>query len=449
MFVYEIHGGLPLQGEIKVSGSKNAALPILAATLLTDEPVYLGNIPFITDVEDMFECLTALGKNIHRLNNDCLLLPASEPHNIIIPDIASKIRASLLLLGPLMARHAAIQLPQPGGCLIGERPIDLHILALQGFGVDVEKQDSFLTGKRLCARLTAHTIEFPKKTVTGTENAIMAATLADGITTINNAAAEPEIIDLCNFLTQLGASITGAGTDSIQIEGREYLSGCANYAIMPDRIEASTYLVAAATTRGCVKVTNINPSLLTTTLDALQTAGAAISVEHNAVQVDMRKKESKPINLMTAPFPGLPTDIQSTLLSLATTLDGKSAISETIFENRFQMVPELQKMGAQISIEGNTAHISGGSALQAASLEAMDLRSGVALVCAALAAEGTSFIAGIHHIERGYEALVTKLQTLGANISRINLPAPHQPGFFKTPAFPQIPFATSFHLHDL
>lgn len=443
--VYEIIGGKPLQGEVQLSGSKNAALPIVAASLLTDQPIHLHNLPRITDIENMLHCIGFLGKTITYSDPHSIQLVHKPFDELVIPvEAATKIRASIVLLGPLLARYSKVILPLPGGCSIGKRPIDFHLTALRTMGVDIIEQENSLICTRRFSRLKAATIKFPSKTVTGTENLIMAAVLAEGTTTICNAAMEPEVFDLINFLNQLGADIKGAGTETLEIKGVEMLHGCAPYSIIADRIEAGTYLVAAAITGGCVRVKGINSDSLTAILDVLQTAGATISYEPDSVQIDMKGGKLGSFHLITQPFPGFPTDMQSLFLSLATVSNGQSSIRETLFENRFQVAQELQKMGAHITLSGNMAQISGVEELKAALVNATDLRSGAALVCAALIASGTTQIVGIHYIERGYEDLILKLNDLGATITLSNknktgkIQSIHHAKFFQSSTNPSI-----------
>lgn len=414
---YRIIGGKPLHGEVSISGSKNASLPILAATLLSDQSIQLNNLPNVSDIDDMLVCLYALGKKIKETSKNTVQLTQEPVDEISIPETnARKIRGSILLLGPLIARFSKVILPLPGGCNIGKRPIDLHIKALTALGVDILETEEALICTRKSARLQANTIHFSSKTVTGTENAIMAAVLAEGTSIIHNAAMEPEISDLIQFLNQLGARITGGGTETIVIEGVEKLHGCDGYGIMADRIEAGTYLVAAAITKGSVRLNGVNQEHLTAALDVLRCAGAKIECSADTILIDMTMGPKQSIQLTTQPYPGFPTDLQSPFLSLATLLPGQSFLSETLFENRFLMVQELQKMGALISVNSNTAIVNGCDHLHGAQVEATDLRSGAALVCASLAAKGVTHVNGIRFIERGYEGMIEKLQILGAQI---------------------------------
>ncbi|HHZ4734782.1 TPA: UDP-N-acetylglucosamine 1-carboxyvinyltransferase [Legionella pneumophila] len=418
--VYEIVGGKPLRGQVKVSGSKNAALPVLAASLLCKEPLQLTNLPKILDVTNMIQCMEALGKRFEFINTNTIKIGNREMDTLTIPkEAARQIRASIILLGPLVAQYPKVILPLPGGCSIGKRPIDLHISALNALGVDIVELPDCLVCSRRYARLQGNTINFSIKTVTGTENAMMAAVLAEGTTIINNAAMEPEIVDLANFLNRLGAKIDGAGSDRITISGVDKLNSCGSYSIMADRIEAGTYLVAAAMTRGSISVKGVNPDYLVAVLSELKCAGAKITCDSDSIQLDMGEEYGESLNITSKPYPGFPTDLQSLFLSLTCVLRGNSYLCETLFEDRFQIVQELKKMGANISLKDNTAHIKGVSRLRGSQVNATDLRSGAALVCASLAAEGITQIFAIEHIERGYEDLILKLKALGANIKLI------------------------------
>lgn len=422
---YKITGGKPLQGEVIVSGSKNAALPILAASLLTNEPVRLSNIPDISDIQNLFTCLSALGKSITKKADNTFKVYSSPCESPVIPtSSASKIRGSIILLGPLLARYEKVTLPLPGGCSIGKRPIDQHIKALEALGVEIIEHRDRVECTRKISRLQANIINFDLKTVTGTENAIMAATLAKGTSIINNATREPEIIDLIMFLNSMGADIQWLSIDTVKITGVEYLRGCDNYKIIGDRIEAGTYLAATAITQGSIVVRGIDPSFLESCFEVLKTVGAEIECEKAAIYLKITNGLKKPFQISTQPYPGFPTDLQSIFLCLATQLDGVSTISETVFENRFQIAKELTKMDAVIPVDKNVARIIGKTVLNAHIVRATDLRAGAALVCAALAAQGTSFILEADHILRGYERFDVKLRQLGACIELIDAPEP-------------------------
>jgi UDP-N-acetylglucosamine 1-carboxyvinyltransferase len=426
MHCFLIAGGVALKGEITVGGAKNAALPILSASLLTDSPTVVSNIPKISDIQHLLDCLTALGKKIEQHDTNTITLSSSVYESLVIPEEpARKIRGSILLLGPLIARHKKVILPRPGGCKIGGRSIDQHIMAIKAFGVDITESESHIECSRRGDRLQANTISFDLKTVTGTENAIMAAVLANGTSIIKNAATEPEIQDLINFLNTLGAKISWTCNDSLMIEGVEALNGCHNYSIVGDRIEAGTFLVAAAITGGSICVKGVSPVNLDSCLSVLETIGAKIRREKTAIYLDMPSDcERKPFSLITSPYPGFPTDLQSVFLSLSTTLNGKSTLVEEVFENRFILVDELRKMGASICLEGKSASVVVQPKLKGATVKAPDLRSGAALVCAALAAEGETRITAIENIERGYENILLKLRKLGARISMVQVDEP-------------------------
>ena len=382
-------------------------------------PIILRNVPSITDVEKMISCLKSLGKKINYIDKNTIQLIHQDIAELVIPEEARETRASIVLITPVLAHYQKVILPLPGGCAIGKRPINFHIDALKAFGVDVDEQINSLICTRGSNRLQANTIKFPGKTVTGTENAIMAAVLAEGTTFIQNAAVEPEIDDLINFLNLLGCKITGIGTETLKITGVDSLHETIDYSIMTDRIEAGTYLVAAAITGGHVRVKPINPQNLSAVLSALESMGAVIHRKQDSVTLSMNTDSRHTLNIVTQPFPGFPTDMQSMFLSLMTQLKGKSLIQETIFENRFQIVTELKKMGANIEVVDDKALVDGGTLLKAAAVNATDLRSGGALVCAALAANGTSTVFGIDFILRGYEDFVLKLKGLGAQIKLI------------------------------
>ena len=427
MSYFKIEGGLPLHGEITLSGSKNAALPILAASLLTDKPISFSNVPNISDIQHLQHCLAALGKSIHQHGMNQLTLYPLPSKNPQIPEShARMLRGSILLLGPLIARHKKVVLPLPGGCSIGKRPIDQHIMALQALGVDVVEYEDRLECTRQGPYLIANSIHFSVKTVTGTENAIMAAVLAKGVSTISNAASEPEVEDLIKFLNMIGAKILWKGEGLLEITGVKALHGYKQYTIMGDRIEAGTFLVAAAITGGSISINGVAPEYLESCLTVLKEIGASIVCEKNTIHLDMKKCAKNPFHLVTQPYPGFPTDLQSLFLSLATTLHGESSLCETLFENRFQLVKQMQTLGATIRVANDTAYVSGSSRLNGGKIRATDLRSGAALVCAALAAEGVSLITDIHHILRGYQDLTLKLTSLGAKIIQVReeIPTP-------------------------
>lgn len=435
--IYKISGGRPLRGKVTVGGAKNAALPILAASLLTDEKITLSNVPNISDVEHLLQCLSATGKLVNRVGDNTLEFPPSICKFSAIPAVhARPIRGSIVLLGPLLARHEKVILPLPGGCNIGKRPIDQHIMAMQALGVEIIEYEDRLECTRKQARLQANVINFAMKTVTGTENAIMAAVLADGTSILTNVAQEPEVIDLIRFLNSIGAKIHWIDADTLEIIGVEHLGACDNHMIIGDRIEAGTYLVAAAITKGAITVKGVAPVYLQSCLDVLQAIGATIRCKDEEIYLNMEDREPLPFAISTQPYPGFPTDLQSLFLSLATQLNGNSIIVETVFDNRFQAVSKLKTMGAIIKVDDNKALIQGKTALTRSIVRATDLRSGAALICAALAAEGETVILDAHHILRGYEKLADKLRQLGATIDLVDVRMPacskdkHQGVFF-------------------
>lgn len=414
-----ITGGQRLDGEIRISGSKNSSLPIIAATLLASEPVTLGNLPHLQDVTTLLELMGRMGVSVvvdDRMNVE---IDASTITDYEAPyELVRTMRASILVLGPLVARFGQAIVSLPGGCAIGSRPVDLHLRGLEAMGANIEVKNGYVHAS-VDGRLKGAHIVFDVVTVTGTENLLMAATLAEGTTVLENAAREPEIEDLANCLIKMGAKITGAGTDTITIEGVERLHGC-HHDVIADRIETGTYLIAAAITGGRVKVTNTVPELLDSTLQKLREAGAVITVGEDWIALDMEGRRPKAVSLRTAPHPGMPTDMQAQFSAMNTLAEGTGTIVETIFENRFMHMQELMRMGANIQIEGNTAIIHGVEKLKAAPVMATDLRASASLVIAALAAEGDTLVDRIYHIDRGYEDIEEKLRTLGAKIQRVS-----------------------------
>lgn len=420
---YRIQGGVPLYGDITPSGSKNAALPILAASLLTKKPVTLSNIPNISDIQDMNDCLSVLGKKIQRQGlNQVEILESVEKfeEDIIVPLSAQKFRGSILLLGPLLARYQTVYLPLPGGCNIGERPIDQHIKAMEALGIEIIQCLNHLKCRRQGERLKGAGFHFQVKTVTGTENAIMAAVLAEGVSHLSNIALEPEVVDLINFLNQMGAKISSMENDSLEIIGVEFLSSSQNYRIIADRIEAGTWLIAAAMTQGSISIKGVEPQHLESPLKVLSSIGAKIHCDNSSIQLSMSKEKGSNFVIKTQPYPGFPTDLQPLFLSLGCLLSGKNRIEENLFENRFKVAEELKKMGAKICTDQREAIIQGREKLVGAVVSATDLRAGAALVCAALAAQGESFIMNIEHILRGYENFAEKLRSLGAKIEEVD-----------------------------
>ncbi len=413
----QIRGGVPLDGEVRISGAKNATLPILAGALLADGPVTIGNVPHLNDVTTMIELLGRLGASV--TVNERLRIevdPRTVRATFAPYELVKTMRASILVLGPLVARHGAADVSLPGGCAIGARPVNIHVAGLQAMGADVHIESGYI--KARSGRLKGARIVLETVTVTGTENLMMAAALADGRTVLENAAREPEVVDLANFLVAMGARISGAGTDTITIEGVESLRG-AEYDVLPDRIEAGTYLVAGAISGGRVRVRNVRPEHLDAVLGKLEEAGAVVSRGDSWIEVDMRGRRPRAVDIRTAPHPGFPTDMQAQFAALNTVAEGVGTIIETIFENRFMHMLEMRRMGAEIRLEGNTAIIRGVPRLTAAPVMATDLRASASLVLAGLVAEGTTDVERIYHIDRGYECIEEKLQGLGAQIRRV------------------------------
>ncbi|MGD0465139.1 MAG: UDP-N-acetylglucosamine 1-carboxyvinyltransferase [Gammaproteobacteria bacterium] len=413
-----IIGGTPLTGEIKISGSKNAVLPILTATLLADQIVTISNIPHLHDVTTIMELLAQLGVRLtvdEKLN---IQVDARKINNYCAPyELVKTMRASILILGPLVTKFGEAKVSLPGGCAIGPRPVDLHIKGLEAMGASISIEDGYIKATCKRGKLKAAQIIFDTVTVTGTENLMMAATLATGTTVLKNAACEPEVQDLANFLNKMGARISGIGTDTLEIEGVESLSGC-QYSVIADRIEAGTYLAAAALTRGKIKIKQVNINNLESVLFKLEAAGAHISHDQNSVTLDMRGELPRAIDICTAPFPGFPTDLQAQFTTLNCVANGSATITETVFENRFMHIEELRRMGADILVRGNSAFCKGNNVLKAAQVMATDLRASACLVLAGLAAVGKTIINRIYHIDRGYECIEEKLRQLGANITR-------------------------------
>ncbi len=412
-----IHGGVRLDGEIRISGAKNAVLPILAATLLAEGQATIENVPHLHDVTTTVELLGCMGVQVVIDEKLSIEVDCSTIENFIAPyHLVKTMRSSILVLGPLLARFGEAEVSLPGGCAIGSRPVNLHIKGLQDMGADVEVRNGYIHAK--AKRLKAARLVMDMVTVTGTENLMMAAALADGTSVIENAAREPEVIDLANFLNTMGAKISGAGTDKITIEGVDKLTGT-RYRVLPDRIETGTYLVAAAITGGRIKVKDTDPSLLEAVLDKLRETGAEISCGDNWIELDMKGRRPKSVNVRTAPHPAFPTDMQAQFVALNSIAQGTATIVETVFENRFMHVQELRRMGADIEVEGNTAIVRGVHKLTGAPVMATDLRASASLIMAGLVAEGETEVQRIYHIDRGYEIIEEKLAQLGANIRRI------------------------------
>ena len=413
----EIIGGVPLEGEILISGAKNAALPILAATLLSESPVLLENVPSLNDVMTTIKLLRSMGVEITLHDGWRLEVDSRTTTKYVAPyELVKTMRASVLVLGPLLGRYGRADVSLPGGCAIGARPVNLHVAGLRSLGAEISIEGGYIRARAKHLRGTRLILD--SVTVTGTENLMMAAVLARGETVIENAALEPEVVDLAGFLVQMGARIEGAGSDTIWIQGVDELRG-GKYAILPDRIETGTHLLAGAITGGHVRVKRTRPDNLDAVLLKLEEAGARIECGPNWVDLDMGGDRPKAVNLRTAPYPGFPTDIQAQFCALNTIASGTGKIMETVFENRFQHALELQRMGADIAIEGNTAVSRGIDHLKGAPVMATDLRASASLVLAGLAATGTTVIERIYHIDRGYECIEEKLAQLGARIRRL------------------------------
>lgn len=413
-----ISGGVPLSGEIRISGAKNSALPILAATLLASGPVTISNIPHLHDITTMIELLGCMGVNVVLNEKMQIEVDSSTIHTCVAPyDLVKTMRASILVLGPLLARFGEATVSFPGGCAIGSRPVDQHLRGLELMGAEIDVEEGYIKA-RVKNRLVGKHISMDMVTVGGTENLMMAATLARGTTIIENAAREPEVVDLANCLNALGADVQGAGTDTIVISGVEKLSS-GSYRIMPDRIETGTYLAACAATRGHIKLKDTNPHILESVLLKLQETGAEIKTGADWIEMNMHGKRPLAVDLRTAPYPAFPTDMQAQLTAVNAVSQGVGMITETIFENRLIQTHELVRMGAKIKIEGNTAIVTGVEKLKGAPVMASDLRASASLVIAGLVAEGKTEVDRIYHIDRGYECIEEKLQQLGANIRRI------------------------------
>lgn len=414
-----ITGGTQLSGELRISGAKNAALPILAATLLSHAPVSVGNIPHLHDITTTMELLGRMGVHLIVDEKMNIEVDASTINSYVAPyELVRTMRASILVLGPLLARFGEAHVSLPGGCAIGSRPVDIHINGLIKLGADITVEGGFIHAK--ASRLKGCRLVLDQITVTGTENLLMAAALAEGITIIENAAKEPEVSDLAYFLNKMGAKITGIGTDVLIIEGVEKLgTESVHYDVLPDRIETGTYLVAAAITGGKVKLKNTRPGLLDAVLEKLTEAGAEITTGEDWVALDMHGKKPKAVSVRTAPYPAFPTDMQAQFTALNAVAEGVGIITETVFENRFMHVQELQRMGADIRLESNTAICTGVSKLTSAPVMATDLRASASLVIAALVAQGDTLVDRIYHIDRGYDHIEEKLSQLGATIRRV------------------------------
>jgi UDP-N-acetylglucosamine 1-carboxyvinyltransferase len=414
----QIRGGVRLDGEVRISGAKNAALPILAGALLADSPVTIGNVPHLKDVTTMIELLGRMGASVTVDERMRVEVDPTTTNETAAPyELVKTMRAAILVLGPLVAKYGRADVSLPGGCAIGARPVDIHVAGLQAMGAEVHIENGYIRAR--AERLRGARIVMDTVTVTGTENLMMAACLADGQTILENAAREPEIVDLAQFLIAMGAKITGHGTDTILVDGVERMHGT-HYEVLPDRIEAGTYLVAGAITGGRVRARNARAEHLDAVLGKLIEAGAEVIRGEGFVEVNMHGRRPRAVDIRTAPHPGFPTDMQAQFAALDTVADGVGTIVETIFENRFMHLLEMRRMGAEIRLEGNTAIIKGVPKLTAAPVMATDLRASASLVIAGLVAEGTTDVERIYHIDRGYECIEEKLAGLGAQIRRVN-----------------------------
>ncbi len=412
-----ISGGCPIGGEIRISGAKNAALPILAATLLAEGRMTVGNVPHLQDITTTMELLGRMGVHLVIDEKMSVETDASTIKQYSAPyELVKTMRASILVLGPLLARFGEAEVSLPGGCAIGSRPVNLHVQGLEAMGADISIKNGYIRAK--AKRLVGAKLVMDLVTVTGTENLMMAATLAKGVTIIENAAREPEVVDLANCLNKMGARITGAGTDTIIIEGVDSLQGV-EYTVMPDRIETGTYLVAGAISRGKVKVKDTRPNTLDAVIAKLREAGAKIEIGEDWIELDMQGRRPKAVSIHTAPYPAFPTDMQAQFTALNSIAEGTSITKENVFENRFMHLQELERMGADIRQEANTAIITGVETLTGAPVMATDLRASASLVLAGLVAEGDTEVQRIYHIDRGYERIEEKLQMLGAKIRRV------------------------------
>jgi len=414
----QITGGRRLSGTVEISGAKNAVLPILMAALLTEQPCRLSGVPHLRDVTTTMQLLGQMGDvDISIGDRSQVSLDASGLDTDLAPyELVKTMRASILVLGPLLARNGSARVSLPGGCAIGARPVDLHLKGLAEMGAEIRVEGGYIHAR--ADRLKGARVVLDTVTVTGTENILMAATLAEGTTVIENAAQEPEVVDLAECLISMGAGISGHGSNTITVEGRERLAGY-DYQVLPDRIEAGTFLVAAAMTGGCVRVVNVRPDTMDAVLDKLKQAGAEITCGEDSIELDMRGRRPRAVNITTAPYPGFPTDMQAQFTALNAIADGTGVVRETIFENRFMHVLELQRLGADMRVEGNTVIIRGVERLTGAPLMATDLRASACLLLAGLVAEGDTMVDRVYHIDRGYENIEEKFGQLGAKIQRL------------------------------
>ncbi len=412
-----ITGGEPLRGEVWISGAKNAVLPILASTLLCDEPVTIGNVPHLHDVTTTMELLGRMGAHLVLDEKMKIHVDPTQVDSFVAPyELVKTMRASILVLGPLVARHGAADVSLPGGCAIGQRPVDLHIKGLEALGASITVENGYI--KARAERLRGARVWMDLVTVTGTENIMMAATLARGTTVIENAAQEPEVVDLANCLIRMGADIEGAGTNTIVVRGVERLHGT-HYEVLPDRIEAGTFLVAAAISGGRVTAKRVRADTMDAVLAKLEEAGAQLNVGEDSIELDMRGRRPRAVDLTTAPYPAFPTDMQAQFTALNTVAEGVGVITETVFENRFMHVQELKRLGADIRIEGNTVIVKGVPRMTGAPVMATDLRASASLVLAGLVADGDTAVDRVYHIDRGYECIEEKLLGLGAKVRRL------------------------------
>lgn len=412
-----IKGGIPLAGQVRVSGSKNAVLPILAGTLLADGPVIIRNVPHLHDVTTTMELLGRMGVSITIGEKMSIEIDPSTIKNTFAPyDLVKTMRASILVLGPLLARYGEAEVSLPGGCAIGARPVDMHLSGLEAMGAKITVDQGYIRAK--VDRLKGARIVMEQVTVTGTENLMMAAALAKGTSVIENAAREPEVVDLADFINAMGGDVQNAGTDTITINGVERLKGC-DYTVLPDRIETGTYLVAAAITGGKVLIKHTDPKLLDAVLAKLTEAGAILDIGEDWIELDMEGRKPKSVNIRTSPYPGFPTDMQAQFCALNAIAEGTGSVTETVFENRFMHIQEFIRLGAKIHIEGNTAIIKGVNELNGAQVMATDLRASASLILAGLVAKGETVVDRIYHIDRGYDHIEEKLACLGAQIKRI------------------------------
>ncbi|QBY04790.1 UDP-N-acetylglucosamine 1-carboxyvinyltransferase [Thalassotalea sp. HSM 43] len=419
MDAFRISSGNQLNGDVVISGAKNSALPILFATILAETPLTVSNVPQLNDINTTCKLLGELGAQVSWQGEDAVHIDASQINNCLAPyEMVKTMRASILVLGPLLARFGHAEVSLPGGCAIGARPVDLHISGLKMMGAEINVENGYIIAKKQ-GRLQGATIFMDAVSVTGTENLMMAAALAEGTTIIENAAREPEIVDLANFINAMGGNVSGAGTDTLTIEGVESLQG-AEHKVMPDRIETGTFLVAAAVTGGKIRCLNTDPHALEAVISKLQEAGAAVTFGDDWIELEMNERP-KAVNIRTAPHPAFPTDMQAQFVTLNAIAQGTATTVETIFENRFMHVPELQRMGADIKLEGNTAVSVGVEGLTSAQVMATDLRASASLVIAGLVADGETIVDRIYHIDRGYQKIEDKLQKLGANITRFKI----------------------------